>query len=339
LFDTIAVVGATGAVGQIICQLLEERDFPARRVRMLASVRSLGQRIIFRGEPIAVEPLSAEGWHDCDLCIASTPDDVAREFIPHAVRGGALVIDESGAWRMDPTVPLVVPEVNPGEIAHHQGIISSPNCSTTQLVVAMKPLYDAVGIERVVVSTYQAASGAGVVGQRDLMAGTRAQIDGGRHDYEAFPHPIAMNLIPQIGSARTGGYTSEEMKMVLETRKIFADDNLRICPTCVRVPVSNCHSESILVETRTKITAAEATALFQAADGITVVDDLAEGMYPMPIACSGRDEVFVGRIREDLSSERGITFWCVSDNLRKGAATNAVQIAELLAARQGAVRS
>jgi aspartate-semialdehyde dehydrogenase len=230
-----------------------------------------------------------------------------------------------------------VPEVNPEAIENHQGIISSPNCSTTQMVVAMKPLHDASRIRRVVVSTYQATSGAGVKGQADLKNGTHAFLHGSPHAYEAFKHPIAFNLIPQIGSPKHQGYTSEEMKMVYETHKIFGDDTIRVCPTCVRVPVDNCHSESILVETERKITVAEARELFAAAPGIKLVDDLAAGQYPMPADCDGDDAVFVGRIREDLSSANGLAFWCVSDNLRKGAATNAVQIAELLVRTQAAV--
>jgi aspartate-semialdehyde dehydrogenase len=246
------------------------------------------------------------------------------------VERGCVVIDESGYWRMDPKVPLVIPEVNPDAVKNHQGIISSPNCSTTQMVVALKPLHDAARVKRVVVSSYQATSGAGLAGSRDLEAGTQAHLKGGEHKYEIFKHPIAFNLIPQIGGEKHAGYTSEEMKMVYETRKIIGDDSIQVCPTCVRVPVSNCHSESILVETERKLSVAEARKLFASFPGIVVVDDLPAGQYPMPLGCNGRDEVFVGRIREDLSSPNGIAFWCVSDNLRKGAATNAVQIAELL---------
>jgi aspartate-semialdehyde dehydrogenase len=231
---------------------------------------------------------------------------------------------------MDPTVPLVVPEVNPEAIENHQGLIASPNCSTTQMVVAMKPLHDAARIRRVVVSTYQATSGAGVAGEKDLIDGTRALLASQDYTYAAFSHPIALNLIPQIGSLKLKGYTSEEIKMVWETQKIFGDETIQVCPTCVRVPVTNCHSESILVETEEKLTAEQARELFEAAPGITVVDDLEQHRYPMPNECSGKDDVFVGRIREDISSSKGITFWCVSDNLRKGAATNAVQIADLL---------
>jgi aspartate-semialdehyde dehydrogenase len=271
-----------------------------------------------------------EAFEGVNLVIASTPDDIALDFVPAAVERGAVVVDESGAWRMDPKVPLVVPEVNPEAAFQHQGIIASPNCSTTQMVVAMKPLHDAGRIRRVIVSTYQATSGAGVSGQADLVDGTRAALDEKDYQYQAFAHPIAFNLIPQIGSPKYEGYTSEEMKMVWETHKIFGDDTIKVCPTCVRVPVSNCHSETMTVETERKISAAEARQLFEQADGITLIDDVAAGQYPMPINGDGKDDVFVGRIREDLSSDNSLAFWCVSDNLRKGAATNAVQIAELL---------
>jgi aspartate-semialdehyde dehydrogenase len=331
-------VGATGAVGSIIRQLLEERDFPARRFKFLASSRSAGRELMFRGEKIEVEVLRPEAFDDLDLCIASTPDDVAKEFVPWAVERGTIVVDESGAWRMDPRVPLVVPEVNPEALSTHQGIIASPNCSTTQMVVAMKPLHDAARIRRVVVSTYQATSGAGVGGQRELLDAAQARLDNRLHEARTFQHNIAFNLIPQIGSSKYEGYTSEEMKMVWETHKIFGDDSIQICPTCVRVPVENCHSESILVETERPLSVAEARELFEAAEGIHVLDDLSSCQYPMPFTCSGKDGVYIGRIRKDLSSPNGLAFWCVSDNLRKGAATNAVQIAELLFARQQAAR-
>ncbi|MBX3424228.1 MAG: aspartate-semialdehyde dehydrogenase [Pirellulales bacterium] len=330
MFDSIAIVGATGAVGRIIRQLLEERDFPYKKITFLASKRSAGTTITFKGEEHQVVEATPEAFQGIDLAIGSTPDETAAEFVPWAKAAGCVVVDESGHFRMDPTVPLVIPEVNPDDVQKHQGVISSPNCSTTQMVVAMKPLHDAGRIRRVIVSSYQATSGAGVKGQEDLTAGSRAALDGASYDYQAFKHPIAFNLIPQIGSPKHQGYTSEEMKMVYETHKIFGDDTIRVCPTCVRVPVVNCHSESILVETEKKITAAEARELFAAAEGIKLIDDLAAGAYPMPSLCDGDDAVFVGRIREDLSCDNGLAFWCVSDNLRKGAATNAVQIAELL---------
>jgi len=330
VFDRVVVVGATGAVGRLIRTLLEERNFPIQEVLFLASARSAGSTLPFRGREHTVEELRPKVFRRGDLVISSTPDPVAREYIPQAVKRGAVVVDESGAWRMEPHVKLVVPEVNPHAVRDHQGIIASPNCSTTQMVVAIKPLHDAAQITRVVVSTYQATSGAGVAGIRDLEQGTRAAVEGRPYQYEAFAHPIAFNLIPQIGSEKHEGYTSEEMKMVWETQKILEDDSIRVCPTCVRVPVANCHSESILVETRRPLSVEEARRLLAEFPGIELCDDLAAGHYPLPCQCSGRDEVFVGRVRRDLSSPNGLAFWCVSDNLRKGAATNAVQIAELL---------
>ena len=328
MYDSIAVVGATGAVGTIILQLLEERQFPFKTIKFLASKRSVGKTITFAGKPYPVEEMVPEAFDGVQLVIASTPDDTARDFIPEAVKRGCIVIDESGYWRMDPTVPLVIPEVNGEAIRGHKGIISSPNCSTTQMVVAMKALYDYSKIKRVVVSTYQATSGAGLAGTRDLIGGAKANLEGKSYDYECFPYPIAFNLIPQIGGPKYKGYTSEEMKMVYETRKILGDESIQVCPTCIRVPVSNCHSESILVETEKKITVEKARELFAAFPGVVVIDDLEKKQYPMPNICTEKDETFVGRIREDLSCENGLTFWCVSDNLRKGAATNAVQIAE-----------
>jgi aspartate-semialdehyde dehydrogenase len=333
VFDTVAIVGATGAVGTIICQMLAERKFPLKRIKFLASGRSAGKSIRYAGREHQVELLEPSAFEGVDLAIGSTPDEIARDFAPWAVERGCVVVDESGYWRMDPKVPLVVPEVNPDAAFKHQGIIASPNCSTTQMVVAMKPLHDAARIRRVVVSTYQATSGMGLAGSNELDAGTRAAVAGEPFKPQAFAHPIAFNLIPQIGSHKEQGYTSEEMKMVYETRKIIGDDSIQICPTCVRVPVSNCHSESILIETEKKLTVEQARKILASFPGIVVVDDLSAKSYPMPSTCDGRDEVFVGRIREDLSSPNGLAFWCVSDNLRKGAATNAVQIAELLASK------
>lgn len=330
MFDSIAVVGATGAVGAIIRTLLEQRKFPHKRLKFLASGRSAGKTLPFAGREIVVEELRPEAFEGVDLAIASTPDDVARDFIPGAVQRGCVVIDESGYWRMNPDVPLVIPEVNPHAIAKHKGIISSPNCSTTQMVQALKPLHDAGRVRRVFVSTYQAVSGAGLAGTRDLIGGTKAFFDGGEYQYECFAYPIVFNCIPQIGSPKHMGYTSEEMKMVYETRKILEDESIQVCATCVRVPVANCHSETIVVETEKKISVEQARELFAATPGLTVIDDLANKKYPMPRDCTDRDETFIGRIREDLSHPNGLCFWCVSDNLRKGAATNAVQIAELI---------
>ncbi|MCB9937748.1 MAG: aspartate-semialdehyde dehydrogenase [Planctomycetaceae bacterium] len=337
MYENVALVGATGAVGSICRQLLEERQFPFKTIKFLASARSAGTKLTFKGEEHTVEELRPEAFEGVGLVIASTPDDVSAEFAPWAVERGAVVVDESGYWRMKANVPLVVPEVNPEAIEKHEGIIASPNCSTTQMVVAMKPLHDAARIKRVIVSTYQATSGAGVSGERELEESSRASLAGQPYKNKTFAHPIAFNLIPQIGSPKHQGYTSEEMKMVYETRKIFNDDSIRVCPTCVRAPVTNCHSESILVETERKLTVEQARKLFEDFSGITVLDDLAAGLYPLPLSCSGKDDVFVGRIREDLSCDNGIAFWCVSDNLRKGAATNAVQVAELLVRSQATV--
>ena len=328
MYDSVAVVGATGAVGTIILQLLEERRFPFKTMKFLASKRSAGKPMTFAGKQYTIEEMVPDAFEGVQLVIASTPDETARDFVPEAVKHGCIVIDESGYWRMDTTVPLVIPEVNGEAIRGHKGIISSPNCSTTQMVVAMKALYDYSKIKRVVVSTYQATSGAGLAGTRDLIGGAKASLEGKDYDYECFAYPIAFNLIPQIGGPKYKGYTSEEMKMVYETRKILGDENIQVCPTCIRVPVSNCHSESILVETEQKITVEKARELFAAFPGIVVMDDLDKKFYPMPNLCTEKDETFIGRIREDLSCENGLAFWCVSDNLRKGAATNAVQIAE-----------
>jgi len=334
VIDTIAVVGATGAVGRIIVRLLVERAFPARRIKLLASKRSAGATLSVAGTSLPIEELTPESFAGVEIAIGSTPDEVAAEFVPWALERGTVVVDESGQFRMRPDVPLVIPEVNAAALDGHDGLVSSPNCSTTQLVMVMKPLHDAARVRRVVVSTYQAVSGAGLAATDELRGATAAWLEGRAEPRAVFPHPIAANLIPQIGSPKGGGSTSEELKMVLETRKILGDESIGVCATCVRVPVGNCHSESILIETERKLSAAEARRLLAAAPGIVVVDELEARSYPQPRTCDGRDEVFVGRIREDESCPAGIALWCVSDNLRKGAATNAVQIAELLATKR-----
>ncbi|QDS95844.1 Aspartate-semialdehyde dehydrogenase [Roseimaritima multifibrata] len=331
MYENLALVGATGAVGRIVLDQLVQRQLPYKTLKLLASSRSAGTQVKVGDETKTVELLEPSAFDGVDLVIASTPDEVSAEFCSWAVERGAVVVDESAFWRMDPKVPLIVPEVNPEAIKGHHGIIASPNCSTTQMVVAMAPIYRAAGIRRVVVSTYQATSGAGLAGNVELEKATQAALSKqGNHTAETFQHDIAFNLIPQIGSEKHEGYTSEEMKMVYETRKIFGDDSIQVCPTCVRVPVMIGHSESILIETEKPLSAAEARELFAAAPGIRVIDDLSQKSYPMPRDCDGCDDVLIGRIRKDLSSENGIAFWCVSDNLRKGAATNAIQIAELL---------
>jgi aspartate-semialdehyde dehydrogenase len=322
VFETVAVIGATGAVGSIILELFEKRDFPAKQFKLLASARSAGTKIMLKGEEITVEELTPESFEGVDLVIASTPDETAAEFLPHAVKAGCKVIDESGYWRMNPEVALVVPEINPEAALNAKGII------------ALKPLHDAAKVKRVIVSTYQATSGAGLQGSRDLEAGSRAHLAGEDYDYQAFAYPIAFNAIPQIGGHKEDGYTSEEMKMVYETRKILGDESILVSPTCVRMPVANCHSEVLTVETERPVSPEEARELFSNFPGITVVDDLDKKQYPMPSTSVGSDEVFIGRIRKDISHPNGLNFWCVSDNLRKGAATNAVQIAELLSKQQ-----
>ena len=247
MFETVAIVGATGAVGRIIIQLLQDRKFEAGRFRFLASARSAGQTLEFNGQTHTIEPLTKDSFEGVDLVIASTPDDIAAEYLPSAVEAGAVVIDESGYWRMKPDVALVIPEINPEAALQAKGIIASPNCSTTQMVMALKPLHDVAKVRRVIVSTYQAVSGAGVQGIRDLEDGTRARLEGEQYTYQAFRHPIAFNAIPQIGSPKEDGYTSEELKMVYETRKILGDNTIQINATCVRIPVANGHSETITV--------------------------------------------------------------------------------------------
>ena len=331
MFQKVAIVGATGAVGRIMVQMLQERQLPVKEYKFLASARSAGKPLEFRGQTYKIEELRPEAFKGCDLVIASTPDETAAEFLPAAVKAGCTVIDESGYWRMKPEVALVIPEVNPRAALEAKGIIASPNCSTTQMVVALKPLYDASPIRRVIASTYQAVSGIGLQGTVELLDGTKAHLANEPYNYTAFKYPIAFNAIPQIGSFKEDGYTSEELKMVYETRKILGDESIQINATCVRIPVANCHSVSVTVETERPIPPLEARELFAAFPGIVVVDDPTTFKYPMPHDCTGSDAVFVGRIRCDLSHPNGLSFWCVSDNLRKGAATNAVQIAELLA--------
>lgn len=327
---TLAVIGATGAVGRIVLEQLEKRRLPIQNYVFMASKRSAGTKLQFMDQTYEIRLLEPNAFFDVDLAIASTPDEVAVEFMPWARAAGTIVIDESAAHRMLPDVPLVIPEVNAHAIARHRGIIASPNCSSTQLVVALKPLHDAARVKRVVVTTYQATSGAGSAGSDELAYGLRAALTGTPFQPQTFQHPIANNLIPQIGSPKEHGYTSEELKLVYETRKILEDDSIQVGPTCVRVPVPNVHCESVVVQTEREVTPEEARELFANFPGITVWDDLKNKHYPMPINVNGRDDVVIGRIRKDLSDVNSLAFWCVSDNLRKGAATNAVQIAEAL---------
>jgi aspartate-semialdehyde dehydrogenase len=326
----VAVVGATGAAGQTTLRILEERKFPVRELRCFASERSIGKTVTFAGEPVTVRRIEPAAFKGVDIAICSAGTAQAREFAPMIVKAGAIVVDKSNAWRMDPTVPLVVPEINAHAARTHQGILASPNCTTIVTVMPLKPLHDAGRLRRVVATSYQAVSGAGVNGIEDLRAQTLAWARGETAAPKHFAHPIAFNLIPAIDKFADDGYTGEELKLVHETRKILEAPELLIAPTTVRVPVFTCHSVAVNAETETKVTAAEARELFARFPGLRVVDQPAAQRYPMPIDVEGQDDCVVGRVREDLSHPRALNFWVVGDQLRKGAATNAVQIAELV---------
>lgn len=328
----VAVVGATGAVGEEMRKVLAERLFPVDRLRLLASERSAGQRLEFCGRQVRVETLDEDSFDDVDIALFSAGSSVSDRYAPAAVDAGAVVIDNTSRFRMDDDVPLVVPEVNAREIAGHvrRGIIANPNCSTIQMVVALKPLYDAAGITRIVVSTYQSVSGAGRQAMEELGSQTAALFNGQEVECERFPHQIAFNCIPHIDSFLPNGYTGEEMKMIRETRKILGDPDIRITATAVRVPVFCSHSESINVETRTKLSAGDVRAILREAPGVLLRDDPQDNGYPLATEVTGKDATFVGRIREDDSVDNGINLWVVGDNLRKGAALNAVQVAEIL---------
>jgi len=328
----VAVVGATGVVGQEMIRILEERNFPVDKIKLLASERSVGQFLKYKGKAEKVHLLSEETFEGIDIGLFSPGASVSAVYAPKAGKAGCVVIDNTSQFRMDADVPLVVPEVNPKAIAEYKkrNIIANPNCSTIQMVVALKPIHDAVKIKRIVVSTYQAVSGAGKEAMDELSDQVLAIYGHKEIEKKIFPYQIAFNCIPQIDLFLDNGYTKEEMKMVNETRKIMGDDSIQVTATTVRVPVFNSHSESVNIETEKKVTANEVKKLLSKAAGIKVVDDAKNKLYPMPIDASKRDEVFVGRIREDESIPNGINMWIVSDNLRKGAALNAVQIAEIL---------
>jgi aspartate-semialdehyde dehydrogenase len=329
----VAVAGATGLVGRHMLQVLEERNFPVKSIKFLASERSKGRKLTFHGEEVPVEVLTETSFKGVEIALFSAGGGTSKKFSPCAARDGCVVVDNSSAWRMDKEVPLVVPEVNAKDIAWHKGIIANPNCSTIQMVVVLKPLHDAAKIERVIVSTYQAVSGAGIKALDELLAQTKAVLEGKEPTCNVFPHPIAFNCIPQIPQSDAfgaNGYTSEEMKMINETKKIMGDDSIRVVATTVRVPVYTGHSESVNVETRDKLTPDQARALLAKAPGVVVQDDPAKQVYPLARDATGKGDIFVGRIREDLSHPRGLVMWIVSDNLLKGAALNAVQIAERL---------
>lgn len=330
----VAVVGATGLVGETMIQVLEERDFPVSELHPLASNRSLGKTVSFRGREIPVQELEGFDFKRAKIGLFSAGGSISREFAPKAVAAGCIVIDNTSEFRYDDDVPLVVPEVNAHALAQYRrrGIVANPNCSTIQMLVALKPIHDAAGIERINVATYQSVSGAGREAVEELASQSVALMQGqGPVKGGVIPKQIAFNVVPQIDVFQDNGYTREEMKMVWETRKILEDPAIRVNPTAVRVPVFFGHSEAIHIETRRKITAAEARALLQKAPGVEVMDARKPGGYPTAaLEAANRDTVYVGRIREDISSDRGLNLWVVSDNVRKGAATNSVQIAEIL---------
>jgi aspartate-semialdehyde dehydrogenase len=328
--QTVAVLGATGAAGSTTLRILEERKFPVRALRLYASPRSVGKRVTFRGESLPVEPVSVESFRGVDLCFFSAGAAQSREYAPLAVRAGAVVIDKSSAFRLDPDVPLVVPEVNGRAARLHRGILASPNCTTIVTVMPLAPLHRAARLRRVVATSYQAVSGAGVGGVEELRQQTLAWARGEAIVPRHFPHQIAFNVIPHIDRFGEGGYTGEEWKLINETRKILECPGLPIAPTTVRVPVFTAHSVAINAETELPVTADRARELFASFPGLRVWDDPAQARYPMPVSVEGQDDCIVGRIREDVSHGSALNFWVVGDQLRKGAATNAVQIAELV---------
>jgi len=326
----VAVAGATGAVGNQMVLCLEERVFPVKNLRLLASPRSDGKKIKFRGKELTVETLNEKSFEGIDIALFSAGGSVSKEFAPKAVQSGAVVVDNSSAFRMEPDVPLIVPEVNAHAIAGHKGIIANPNCSTIQMVVILKPLHDYAKIKRVVVSTYQAVSGTGLKAMDELMEQTRSLLSFKETQAKVYPHRIAFNVLPHIDVFLENGYTKEELKMVNETRKIMEDYSIGITATTVRVPVFFGHSESVNVEFFSAISPDKAREILSEAPGIRVVDDVGKFQYPLAIDAAGQDDTLVGRIRQDESVEHGLNMWIVADNIRKGAATNAVQIAEIL---------
>ena len=329
----IAVVGATGAVGEAMIDILESRQFPVDTLYPLASPRSAGKSLQFRGKHHTVQDLSAFDFSKADIALFSAGGDVSATFAPVAAEAGCIVIDNTSHFRREPDIPLVIPEVNPEAIAEYRqrGIIANPNCSTIQMLVALKPIYDAVGIERINVATYQAVSGTGKEAIEELAGQTARLLNGKAATASVYPKQIAFNVIPHIDTFQDNGYTREEMKMVWETQKILSDEAIAVNPTCVRVPVFFGHAEALHIETRDALSAEEATALLNAAEGVVVIDSHEDGGYPTPVTdATGTDPVFVGRIRQDISHPKGLNLWVVADNVRKGAALNSVQIAELL---------
>jgi len=329
---TVAVVGATGAVGNEMITTLEQRDFPVGELRLFASERSEGVKLEFKGEEIPVETLKEDSFKGIDIALFSAGAERSKIWAPVAAKSGCVVIDNSSQWRMDPDVPLVVPEVNPDDIRRHRGIIANPNCSTIQMVVVLKPIHDAARVRRVVVTTFQSVSGTGKKAMDELLQQTTDILNFREVRCNVYPHQIAFNCLPHIDRFLENGYTKEEMKMVNETKKIMGDDSIRVTATTVRVPVFRGHSESVNIETEKKLTANEARAILSVAPGVVVYDAPERNIYPLAVDVAGKDETYVGRIREDESIDNGLNMWIVADNLRKGAALNAVQIAERLIA-------
>lgn len=326
----VAVVGATGAVGNEMIDTLEQRKFPIEKLRLFASERSEGKTLEFEGSEFPVETLKEDSFKGIDIALFSAGAERSNIWAPVAAKSGCVVVDNSSQWRMDPEVPLVVPEVNALDLKWHKGIIANPNCSTIQMVVVLKPIHDAARIRRVVVTTFQSVSGTGKKAMDELLQQTTDLLNFRDIKCNVYPHQIAFNCLPHIDKFLDNGYTKEEMKMVNETKKIMGDNSIGVTATTVRVPVFRCHSESLNIETEKKLTSDEARAVLSAAQGVVVYDAPEKNVYPLAIECAGKDETYVGRIREDESIEKGLNMWIVSDNLRKGAALNAVQIAEKL---------
>ena len=329
----IALIGATGAVGQVFLSILEERNFPASDIRLCASERSFGKKIKVRGEKLIVEEATPQLLSEVDFVFISASGSVSRQMAPIAVDRGAVVIDKSSAFRMDPNVPLVVPEINPGDLHDHHGIIASPNCTTTPMVMALKPLNEANPAKRIVAASYQSVTGTGASAGEELLAQSRDVLDGKDASLDVYPHQIAFNILPHVEEFLENGYTTEEMKMQNEARKILHAPDLKVSTTCVRVPVMISHAEAINVEFTDPMSPGEVREILSTMPGVRVVDDPQANVYPMPVQSEGEDDVFVGRIRKDISLDNGIAMWLTCDNLRKGAALNAIQIAEEILAR------
>ncbi len=330
----VAILGATGAVGQEFLAILAERNFPIAGLKLLASAKSAGKKVKFQGKEIVIETAGPDSFRGVDLVLSSAGGAISRELVPHAIKAGALVVDNTSAFRMDPGVPLVIPEINPEDIAKHKGVIANPNCSTIIMAVPIYPIHKAARIRRVVVATYQAASGAGAKAMQELEHQSREILEGKKPTKNIFPHQIAFNLFSHNSPIKDGGFCEEEIKMVKETKKIFHDETIQVMPTTVRVPIFRAHSEALFLELEKKLSVEEARDILRKAPGVRLVDDREKNYFPMPIEASGRDEILVGRLREDASTRNGLALFVSGDQLRKGAALNAIQIAEIWAKNQ-----